>query len=153
MNHSIEFGRSSWAGAQWGSTSLGSSGFSTAARSTLSPSFTPNQGDFATGICGTAVTNLASFQDRAFGWPPTRELISQSRWWLEPGGKRKQKNNSYEIQFLMRLVIMVIMQRVRSGEERNSQGDRVPEEVGCHRQRRFFATNLSFYSVCSCALY
>ena len=42
---------------------------------------------------------------------------------------------------------MVIMQRVRSGEERNSQGDRVPEEVGCHWQRRLFATNLSFYSV------
>ena len=66
MNHSLEFGRSGWAGAQWGNTSLGSSGFSTAARSTLSSSFTPSQGDFATGICGTAVTNLASFQDRAF---------------------------------------------------------------------------------------
>ena len=43
---------------------------------------------------------------------------------------------------------VTIVQRVRSGEERNSQGDRVPEEVGCHRQRRlFFTTNLSFYSV------
>ena len=44
MKHSIEFGRSSWAGAQWGNTSLGSSGFSTAARSASSSSFAPNQG-------------------------------------------------------------------------------------------------------------
>ena len=43
--------------------------------------------------------------------------------------------------------VVTIVQRVRSGEERNSQGDRVPEEVGCHRQRRIFNTNLDFYSV------
>ena len=53
MNHSIEFGRSSWAGAQWGNTSLGSSGFSTGARSASSSSFATNQGDFATSSCGT----------------------------------------------------------------------------------------------------
>ena len=52
MNHSIEFGRSSWAGAQWGNASLGSSGFSTAARSTPSSSFASNQGEFVTVIFG-----------------------------------------------------------------------------------------------------
>ena len=53
MNHSIEFGRSSWAGAQWGNTSLGPSGFSTAARSAQSSSFASNQGEFVTDIFGT----------------------------------------------------------------------------------------------------
>ena len=52
MNHSIEFGRNSWAGAQWGNTSLGSSGFSTAARSTPPSLFASNQGEFVTGIFG-----------------------------------------------------------------------------------------------------
>ena len=55
MNHSIEFGRSSWAGAQWGNTSLGSSSFSTAARSAPSSSFASNQGEFVTGIFGAVL--------------------------------------------------------------------------------------------------
>ena len=70
MNHSIEFGRSSWAGAQWGNTSLGSSSFSTAARSAPSSSFASNQGEFVTGILAqicSAATSLIFFQDPAFG--------------------------------------------------------------------------------------
>ena len=177
MNHSIEFGRSSWAGAQWGNTSLGSSGFSTAARSTPPSLFASNQGEFVTGIFGADlwpvlffsktqrlgdlilkhifVTRICIHRSGFFSGPSVWVTTNQRTYKSEPvmARARWEKESKRIIivkcNFWMRPVtnVWTIVQRVRSGEERNSQGDRVPEEVGCHRQRRLFATNLSFYSV------
>ena len=99
---------------------------------------------FATWIC----IDRSGFFSGPSVWVTTNQrtyksepVMARARW-----EKESKRIIIVKCNFWMRPVtnVWTIVQRVRSGEERNSQGDRVPEEVGCHRQRRLFNTNLSF---------
>ena len=91
MNHSIEFGRSSWAGANWttsparlsATTWMTSAGPSSSYSTTSQGGTSPNDSIIRNFI--NCYGGWVFFQDLVYGWRPTRELTSQSLSWLEPG--------------------------------------------------------------------